>query len=131
MADADTIPLSPLAGHQVPPLAFKARPPRQRTCLSGKLIYSDSDLLPRFSLTLDCAIRDISQGGAKIFLSEHQPLPPDVFLIAVKRCAAYRAKIVWMKFPARGLQFVHAYLLKAAVPEELKSLQHLWVVPTA
>src|ERR1700690_4441533 len=107
------------SGDQPPPFVYHVRAPRQRTCLSGKLVYADSG--PRPVLTLDCAIRDLSEGGAKVTVGEYHPVPPDVFLISVKHKIAYQAQIMWMKFPARGLRFLNAY----AMPEELMFLQRL------
>jgi hypothetical protein len=111
------------ASDQPPPFVYHVRAPRQRTCLSGKLVYGDVGSAP--ILTLDCAIRDISEGGAKITLEKPQPLPPEVFLISVKHKIVYQAQVMWMKFPARGLKFLHAYMLKGAMPEELMFLRDL------
>jgi hypothetical protein len=79
------------------------------------------------TFTVDCAIRDISEGGAKIILSRQQLLPPEFYLIIVKYCVAYQAKIAWRNFPARGLKFSNKYPLSETVPEELKFLRQLWV----
>ena len=104
---------------------FKSRPPRQRTFMTGKLVYGDGDPSRRNALSLDCAIRDISEGGAKITIVGRQPLPPDVYLILVRHGMAYHAKIVWMDFPARGLKFLQTYILNAELPRELRFLRRL------
>jgi hypothetical protein len=110
-----------------PPVIFLLREPRRRTCLSGKLVYGDGDADAAPSMTLDCAIRDISEGGARITLDKQVPLPVDLYLISVKHGLVYQAKVVWMKYPARGLKFLHVYMLKGAMPEKLKFLQNLLV----
>jgi hypothetical protein len=97
-----------------------ARAPRTRTCLSGKIVYGDG------VYTADCAIRDISECGAKIVLSRHQSLPSDVYLIIVKYCVAHRATAMWAKFHARGLKFSQTYKLDGELPRELKFLRRLW-----
>jgi hypothetical protein len=100
---------------------FRDRPPRTRTCLNGKLVHRDG------IFTHDCTVRDISDGGAKIILSVRELLPPELFLIVVKRRIAYRATIVWLQFPARGLKFSETYQLEATLPKELKFLHQIWV----
>ena len=105
----------PLAGVVV------TRPPRTRTYLKAKLVHGDG------SYTVDCAIHDISDGGAKVILDKRQALPSEVYLIVVKQGMAYKAKVVWQKFPARGLKFSKTYLLNATLPEDVKFLRRLWV----
>jgi len=109
-----------------PETAYGPRPARKRVCLNGKLVYGDGIFVPDGGYTLDCAIHDISEGGAKIVLARHQALPPEVFLIVVKYCAAHRARVVWQDFPARGLCFSKSYLLNGVLPAELNFLRRLW-----
>jgi hypothetical protein len=106
--------------------AYQSRPPRKRTLLSGKLVYRDRPFLPDGSFTIDCSIRDISEGGAKIVLDKRQLLPAEFFLIVVKYCTAHWARVVWLKYPARGLQFSKTYKLDAGLPDELKFIRELW-----
>ena len=103
---------------------FKARPPRQRTCLSGKLVYGDGGYANVF--TLDCRIHDISEGGAKVTLAQHRPLPSSLYLIIIKFCVAHRADLAWMKYPSRGLRFCETYPMEGPLPEEAKFLRKLW-----
>jgi PilZ domain len=100
---------------------YESRPTRKRTLLNGKLVYGDG------AFTVDCTIRDISEGGAKITLSRHQSLPSDLFLIIVKYGIAYQAKAMWVNFPARGLRFLKEYPLNMPLPDKLKFLRHLWL----
>ncbi|MGD0866259.1 MAG: hypothetical protein ABSA49_11955 [Rhizomicrobium sp.] len=109
-----------------PPRARQERPPRHRTYLNGKLVYGEGIFAPDGAFSLDCAIRDMSEEGAKVTLNKRQPLPADLFLIVVKYCVAYRAKVMWMEFPARGLKFSDSYPLSEALPEDLKFLRRLW-----
>ena len=100
---------------------FMTRPLLRRTFLSGKIVHSGG------AYSIDCAIRNFSSGGAMITLRRHQTLPPDVYLIAISRGVAYRARVVWFDYPARGLRFSQSYALSADVPVDLKYLRHLWV----
>jgi len=112
---------------ELPPFAYPHRPARRRTCLCGKLVFGEGTFLPSRAFTLDCSIHDLSEGGAKIVLSQFQFVQPDLYLIVVKFCVAYRAKVVWQKFPARGLKFSKTYFLNAALPDESNVLRRLWL----
>jgi hypothetical protein len=113
-------------GERRPAGTYQYRPPRKRTCLNGKLVYSEDASLPDGAFTLDCTIRDISEGGAKVVLSRRQLLPGDLYLIVVKYGVAHWAKVVWLEYPARGLKFSKTYKLSEPLPEELKFLRKLW-----
>jgi len=106
--------------------AFQARPARRRTCLNGKLAFGDGIFVPDGVLTLDCAIRNISEGGAGIVLARCQPIPVNVYLIVVKFGVAYHASVVWLNYPARGLKFSEKYDLTVSLPAELRFLRRLW-----
>jgi hypothetical protein len=110
-----------------PVAPFQIRPPRKPTFLAGKLIYGDGLAAPDGALTLDCAIRDISEGGAKISLSRQQALPSELYLIVIKYGIAYRAQITWQKYPARGLKFLTPYYLSGALPADVAFLRRLWI----
>lgn len=105
----------------------EVRATRSRTYLQGKLVYGDGILAPDDAFTLDCTIRDLSESGAKITLAKHQSLPDDLYLIVVKHAVAYKAKVVWQKFPVRGLTFTKRYDLAEALPAEVAFLRRLWV----
>ena len=100
----------------------QARAPRRRTYLNGKLVYGED--WDRES-TLDCTVRDLSEGGARVSIAECRPVPFDVYLIIVKYCIAHRARIVWTEFPARGLQFSRTFSVRAPLPGELGFLCRL------
>jgi len=106
--------------------SYDVRPVRKRTCLSGKLVFGDGAFAPSDAFTLDCTIRNISKGGAKIVLARRQPLPLRLYLIVVKHCVAHQAKVAWLDFPARGLEFLQTYPLSDALPEDLLYLRKLW-----
>lgn len=121
MRSLDSLPQNQQLHRCRPAGAYEARAPRKRTCLTGKLVYDGG------AFTIDCSVRDISEGGAKIVLTRHQPLPADLFLIVVKHGVAYRAKAMWVNFPARGLKFSQVYPLAGTLPAELNFLRQLWL----
>jgi len=121
MRNMQSLTLNQQLRNQRPAGAYESRPPRKRTCLDGKLVYGEG------AFTIDCSVRDISEGGAKVALARHQALPSDLHLIVVKYCVAYSAKTMWVNFPARGLKFHGAYPLSETLPKELKFLRQLWL----
>jgi hypothetical protein len=121
MRNMDSLPVNQQLFRRDPGGTYETRAPRKRTFLKGKLVYGDGDF------TTDCAIRDISEGGAKIVLTRHQSLPSEIYLIVAKYAVAYSAKIMWVNFPARGLKFSHAYPFTEALPAELNFLRALWL----
>lgn len=112
----------PPAGRRV----MVERAPRQRTCLGGKLVYSDGTDKAHGAFTLDCTVRDISAGGAKVIIGYQRPLPANLYLIIVKHCIAHQAEVVWMKYPARGLKFSGTYPLDEPLAKDLLFLRKLW-----
>ena len=105
---------------------YQPRPPRTRTCMSGKLVYGEAHGVPAGSFTLDCMIRNISEGGANVIIAKYQYMPPKLYLIVVKSCVAHYATVVWQHYPARGLKFSDTYALNDSLPGELKYLRTLW-----
>jgi hypothetical protein len=93
---------------------------RQRVLLSGKLLYGDADL------TADCAIRDISPGGARVRIQGPIALPSRVRLIEVKTGRAFDCEVVWRRMPELGLRFLGAYDLNHDNGEQLKMLKRVW-----
>ncbi len=123
---ADTYLMPPDARLRNADHTFRMRPPRRRTCLNGKLAYGDGIFAPDGAFTLDCTIRDISDGGARIVLAKRQPVPVSLYLIVVKFAVAYHASVVWLTYPERGLKFLKKYDLAAPLPDDLKFLHRLW-----
>lgn len=94
---------------------------RRRTILSGKIAYGNG------SFSTPCAIRDISETGARIKIpSRHLTLPTTVILIDVRQGAAYVSEVVWSRPPEFGLHFSARYDMNA-LPTEHAYLRRLWV----
>jgi PilZ domain len=96
------------------------RSPRQRAYLGGKLVYGDY-------FSLDCVVRDINTGGAKVQLPEGQAVPDKVFLVDLKTAIAYDAHVVWRRYPLVGLAFDHRHGLAEAATPHLRILKQLWM----
>ncbi len=94
--------------------------PRQRAYIGGKLVYGDY-------FSLDCVVRDITTGGAKIQLPEGQAVPDKVFLVDLKTAIAYDAHVAWRRYPLIGLAFEHQHGLHEADTPHLRILKQLWM----
>lgn len=94
--------------------------PRQRSYLGGKLVYGDY-------FSLDCVVRDITSGGAKLQLPEGQAVPDKVYLVDLKTAIAYDAHVVWRRYPLVGIAFDHQHGLAEASTPHLRILKQLWM----
>lgn len=98
---------------------------RQRVLLAGRLVYGDAHL------TLDCAIRDLSEGGARIRLASPVLLPTQVWLIEVRSATAFSCEVTWRRAPEVGLKFLDRRDLRTDAAPELKPLKRVWVESAA
>jgi hypothetical protein len=100
---------------------LQARDPRKKTYLFGMLVHGNG------AFTVDCIVRNISAGGAKVTLAQRHPLPGNIYLIVVKYGLACRSEIAWLSFPARGLKFADMHFVAQSLPPELMFLRQLWL----
>lgn len=91
---------------------------RQPSLLAGKILLVNE-------VAFDCAIRDISEYGAKVRLSCATPLPHTFRLIEVSRGVAFDATIIWRDHPYVGLQLAQPVDLTA--PHAPEDLHRLWL----
>ena len=111
-----------------PPLvtpANKRRSARQRVLLAGRLVYGEAEL------TLDCAIRDLSESGARVRLSSPVALPARVTLIEVRAGVAYDCEVSWRRVPEFGLKFLARHDLTKNTDPEMLVLKRVWVESAA
>jgi len=93
---------------------------RQRTLLAGKLVFGDG------AYTSNCAIREISETGARIKMRNTDFFANDVYLIDIKNGVAYEARVVWRKVFEFGVQLNARYDL-TNLPNELAYLRRIWI----
>jgi len=103
-----------------PSRADHRQTPRQRSYLGGKLVYGDY-------FSLDCVVRDITDGGAKLQLPQGQAVPDKVYLVDLKTAIAYDAHVVWRRYPLIGVAFDHQHGLAEASTPHLRILKQLWM----
>jgi hypothetical protein len=79
------------------------------------------------SLTVDCAIRDLSDGGARVRLPAFMLLGPPLALIAPSLERAYEAVIAWQDGKDLGLTFVQPIDLEAPHSDLARLARLLWL----
>ncbi|WP_412758542.1 PilZ domain-containing protein [Methylobacterium radiotolerans] len=75
--------------------------PRLRTYLGAKISFDASYCV------VDCLVRDLSQNGAKLVLSETAILPGYFDLIVPKKGWTLRAELVWRGTDRIGVAFLN------------------------
>jgi hypothetical protein len=73
---------------------------RQRSYLGGRVAFNS-----RYS-TLDCTVRNLSAGGARVAFSDPAVLPQDLDLSIQQKGLHARARVVWRSATEMGLSFL-------------------------
>src|SRR3954466_10876042 len=73
--------------------------PRLKTFLRGTIYYNN-----RLS-SVDCVVRDISEGGARLVVSEAAMVPDNFELHIPQKERAYFSDVRWRRGEEMGLQF--------------------------
>jgi two-component system cell cycle response regulator len=97
------------------------RAPRQRTLYAGVLIHGAA------GLTTDCAVRDISDGGARIKLTAMVVLSAPVVLLIPRIGDAHEIQAIWQRGPELGLRFLRKIDLKAPESDIDRLTRRLWL----
>jgi hypothetical protein len=71
---------------------------RRRMLKAGKIVVSDSSMI-------DCTIRDISEGGARIVFAGPTQLPDGFWLMIVTEAKMIPAELLWQRGLAAGIRF--------------------------
>jgi hypothetical protein len=73
---------------------------RQRTYLQGYVYYNNR------SAAADCLVRDLSDRGAKLLLSENVVIPDLIDLYIPKKAETFRARVQWRHGNEVGVAYV-------------------------
>jgi hypothetical protein len=92
--------------------------PRRRVLLAGKIVQANG-------ITLDCMIRNLSEGGAQVRVAPGQILPNAFDLIEIRTGIAYRAEVAWRSPIEMGVKFFERIDLNSAFAP--LSLRALWL----
>lgn len=73
---------------------------RRRVFLSGKIVYGD------FAIHVDCTVRDLSEGGAKVLLgSPDTSVPARCHLLDVGKKTIIPVRVAWRRGAYIGFEF--------------------------
>jgi len=100
-----------------PPPVEGRKSPRRRVLLRGKVLYNEG------AFTVDCRIRDMSDGGARILLPDGQVIPTRVILLDMRDRIAYECEVAWFRAPEYGVKFLQKYSLRGDLPPTLMYLK--------
>ena len=81
--------------------------PRRRVLLAGKIVQGNG-------ITLDCMIRNLTDGGAQIRVAAGQIVPNAFELIEIRSGVAYGAAVVWRSAGGMGVKFSERIDLNSA-----------------
>jgi len=94
---------------------------RPRVLFGGKLLYG------HMAYSLDCAIRDLSDSGARVRVAGDPHIGGPVWLISNRAGTAHRGTVLWRRSNELGLQFVEEIDLKKPIAGALNHLRMLWL----
>ncbi|WP_395688756.1 PilZ domain-containing protein [Aestuariivirga sp.] len=80
----------------------RRRSPRRRVLKRGKILFHDRPSV------IDCTIRDISEGGARLLCSQAGLLPKEFFLVFVVEKEMRNVRIIWRTSEELGVEFLSA-----------------------
>lgn len=95
--------------------------PREATSQRARALYG-----PGGSLWADCAITDISKGGAKLQISAVYPLPPRFQLLQVRDGLVLGVRLRWRRGDLTGVAFEGQRLIAGSTDEDLLRLEPIW-----
>jgi hypothetical protein len=104
----------------MPPPSERRPKPRKRMLLSAIITYGGGNY------SFECAIRDLSETGARVGVGKH-PFPSEFYLINIRDRVAYDAKVVWNDANNIGVTFKKTYPLSGVVDPSLSYLKRLWL----
>jgi hypothetical protein len=79
--------------------ADQRRAPRLRALMGAKILFNQGNS------SLDCLIRDISEGGARLSASQAVTLPDEFELFIPQKNATFRVRMVWRRSEGVGVSF--------------------------
>jgi hypothetical protein len=101
---------------------YEKRDARRRRVMSFGLVVPDAG-----HPGLDCTIRDVSDGGARIGFARTVALPAQFWLIEVRARMAHLAEIAWRNDLEAGLRFCDSFALSQIADPRHLFLKQLWL----
>ena len=90
----------------------KRKAARSRTLLGGVIAFN------KRASTMDCQVRNLSTGGAKVTLSNTAAVPDQFDLKIARNERSFRARMIWRAPNEAGVVFLSEYNQDVPVPLE-------------
>ena len=94
---------------------------RRRVFLPGLMGYGNG------AYTCDCIIRNLSDTGTRIVMTQHLEIPERFYLINIRDGVAYDAQLVWRNGADVGIRFDSSVSLAANTDLVFRRLKELWL----
>lgn len=94
---------------------------RRRVLLAGKIVQGGG------AFSMDCAIRDLSETGAKLRLPAPAPVGEDFYLIEMRNGRIFHAEVKWREGEELGVAFRHPDPVDDPASKERRMLHRLWL----
>src|SRR5262245_10246327 len=91
----------------------KRKAARSRTLLGGVIAFNKQ------ASTMDCQVRNLSAGGAKVTFTNTAIVPDQFDLQVARKERSFRARMVWRSPNEAGVAFLSEYSRDVPVPLEL------------
>lgn len=85
------------AGH-----SEKRAAPRQRVFMVGRIVYD------KHNTVVKCAVRDVSEGGAKLMCKEQASVPAEFSLVTMNDGQMREVRAKWRSGDLIGVEFISA-----------------------
>lgn len=90
----------------------KRKTARSRTLLGGVIAFNNR------ASTMDCQVRNLSAGGAKVIFSNTAVVPDQFDLKIARKERSFRARMIWRAPNEAGVVFLNEYDQDVPVPLE-------------
>ncbi|HET7806047.1 MAG TPA: PilZ domain-containing protein [Pseudolabrys sp.] len=90
----------------------KRKAARSRTLLGGVIAFNDR------ASTMDCQVRNLSTGGAKVTFDSTAVVPDRFDLKVARKERSFRARMIWRTPNEAGVAFLNEYNQDVPVPLE-------------
>jgi len=94
---------------------------RRRVLLGGKIVQQGG------AFSTDCAIRDLSETGARLRLPAPAPVGGDFYLIEMRSGRIFHAEVKWRENQDLGVLFRHPDPVDDPDSKERRMLHRLWL----
>jgi hypothetical protein len=91
----------------------KRKAVRARTFLGGVIAFNNR------ASTMDCQVRNLSSGGAKVAFTNTAVVPEQFDLAIARKERSFRARMIWRTPDEAGIVFMSEYNQNVTVPLEL------------